>query len=84
MNPRGLFESECHKAFQNDGDSCLLWQMQEAAAEIKLKHLLPVEAEGRTKWKYRSCRAVWLWEAHFKDEHFGSCGLKVQSLLIPW
>lgn len=49
MNPRGLFESECHKAFQNDGDSCLLWQMQEAAAEIKLKHLLPVEAEGRTK-----------------------------------
>lgn len=58
--------------------------MQEAAAEIKLKHLLPIETEGRTKWKYRSCRAVWLWEANFKDEHFGSCGLKVQSLLIPW
>lgn len=68
--------------FRMTGDTCLLWQLQQAAAEIKLKHLLSVEAEVKTKWEYRSCCVVWLWEAHFKDEHFGNCGLKVQSLLL--
>lgn len=27
---------------------------------------------------------MWLREANFKDEHVGSCGLKVQNLLTPW
>lgn len=58
MNPHGLLNQSATRLFRMTGDCCLLWQLEQAAAEIKLKHLLSVEAEVKTKWKYRSCHVV--------------------------